>query len=46
MKITYATSTKARSLCGWWKHLRREGKQMANRATRRIEKAAIGKATE
>lgn len=45
MKTTYETSTKARCMTGWHKHLRREGKQMANRATRRIAKAAIGKAT-
>lgn len=38
MKKTLPTSSKARSLCGWHRHLRRTGKKAANKGTRRAFK--------
>lgn len=36
MKKTLPTSGKARSRTGWHKHLRKDGKRLANRGTRQI----------
>lgn len=38
MKKTYPVSQKAKSLTGYHKHLRKEGKRFANKSTRRILK--------
>ncbi len=38
MKKTYPVSKKARSYCGWWKHLRPFGKRQANKSTRKLGK--------
>ena len=35
MKKTLPTVGKARSLCGWRKHLRKPNKRIANKGTRR-----------
>lgn len=36
MKKTYPTSKKARSITGWHKHLRKQGKRWANKSTRKL----------
>jgi hypothetical protein len=38
MKRTLPTTKKARSATGWHKHLRRKGKRVANRGTRKMLK--------
>lgn len=38
MKITYPTSKKAKGSTGYCKHLRKYGKKVANKSTRRITK--------
>lgn len=38
MKATYPTSSKARAATGYCRHLRKDGKRRANKATRRIGK--------
>lgn len=45
MKKSLPTSRKARSLTGWHKHLRKPGKKVANRGTRRALKG-IGREAE
>lgn len=38
MKKIYPTSTKSRSCTGWNKHLKKFGKRLANKSTRKIFK--------
>jgi len=38
MKKQYPVSGKSRSETGWHKHLRKDGKRLANKSTRRILK--------
>lgn len=40
MKKKYGKGGKARSYCGWWKHLRKYGKRLANKATRKAGKVS------
>jgi hypothetical protein len=36
MKKQYPTTKKARSVTGWHKHLKKQGKRVANRGTRKL----------
>jgi len=38
MKKQYPVSEKSRSATGWHKHLRKKGKRLANKSTRKILK--------
>ncbi len=38
MKKTYPTTKKARSATGWHHHLRKPGKRVANKGTRKVTK--------
>ncbi len=38
MKKQYPTSKKSRSATGWHKHLKKEGKRVANKGTRKLSK--------
>jgi len=41
MKKTYPVSEKARSATGWHKHLRKDGKRVANKSRRKLLKAGL-----
>lgn len=46
MKRTLPTVKKARSLTGWHKHLRKPGKRLANKGTRRALRGIGREATD
>jgi len=41
MRKQYQTSKKARSYTGWWKHLRKYGKRVANKSSRSLSKLKL-----